>query len=87
MASPRQGIVDMMLPRPWLRKLSFKMPDTLKPRPLRHGIVLGYDEDGQLLHNLQDSSGTVAITTSARYSDGRLFIGSLTEPHIAVFEL
>jgi len=87
MASPRQGIVDMMLPRPWLRKLSFKMPDTLKPKPLRHGIVLGYDETGQLIHNLQDASGTVAITTSARYHDGRLFIGSLTEPHIAVYEL
>ncbi len=87
MASPRQGIVDMMLPRPWLRKLSFKMPDTLKPKPLRHGIVLGYDETGQLIHNLQDASGTVAITTSARYHDGRLFIGSLMEPHIAVYEL
>ncbi len=87
MASPRQGIVDLMLPRPWLRKLSYRMPEALKPKPLRHGIILGYDEDGQLVHNLQDSTGTVAITTSARYHHGRLFIGSLTEPHIAVYEL
>jgi sugar lactone lactonase YvrE len=87
MASPRQGIVDMMLPRPWLRKVSFRMPDALKPKPLRHGIILGYDTAGQLVHNLQDASGTVAITTSARYHDGRLFIGSLMEPHIAVYEL
>jgi strictosidine synthase len=87
MASPRQGIVDMMLPRPWLRKVSYRMPEALKPKPLRHGIILGYDETGQLVHNLQDASGTVAITTSARYHDGRLFIGSLMEPHIAVHEL
>ncbi|MFV1971705.1 MAG: SMP-30/gluconolactonase/LRE family protein [Acidimicrobiia bacterium] len=87
MASPRQAIIDMMLPRPWMRRLSYKMPEALKPKPLRHGIILGYDTDGRLVHNLQDSTGSVAITTSARYDDGRLFIGSLTEPHIAVYEL
>lgn len=87
MASPRQKIIDVMLPRPWLRQLSYAMPDALKPKPLRHGIVLGYDTDGHLVHNLQDSTGTVAITTSARLHNGRLFIGSLTEPHIAVYEL
>ena len=70
-----------------MRRLSYKMPEALKPKPLRHGIILGYGTDGRLVHNLQDSTGTVAITTSARYHDGRLFIGSLTEPHIAVYEL
>ncbi len=87
MASPRQSIVDLMLPRPWMRKLSYKMPDSLKPKPAKHGIVLGYDTAGKLVHNLQDTSGRVSITTSARYHDGRLFIGSLSEPHIAVYEL
>lgn len=87
MASPRQGIIDLMLPRPWLRKISYRMPDALKPKPLRHGMVLGYDQQGHLIHNLQDETGTVAVTTSARYHDGRLFIGSLSEPHVAVYEL
>lgn len=87
MASPRQKIVDVMQPRRWMRSLAFRMPDALKPKPLKHGIILGYDTDGHLVHNLQDSSGRVAITTSARYHDGRLFIGSLSEPHIAVYNL
>jgi len=87
MASPRQSIIDLMLPRPWMRKLSYKMPESLKPKPAKHGIVLGYDTAGKLVHNLQDTSGRVSITTSARYHDGRLFIGSLSEPHIAVYEL
>lgn len=87
LASPRQAIVDLMHPNPWMRKLAFRMPDALKPKPLRHGIILGYDSDGNLIHNLQDSTGTVAITTSARFSDGRLFIGSLADPHVAVYEL
>ena len=87
LASPRQAIVDLMNPKPWMRKLAFRMPDALKPKPLRHGIILGYDNEGTLIHNLQDSTGTVAITTSARFSDGRLFIGSLADPHVAVHTL
>lgn len=85
--SPRQPLIDLMLPRPWLRKLSYRLPNSLKPKPLRHGIVLGFDMDGSVVHNLQDSTGTVAITTSARYHDGRLFIGTLSEPTLAVHEL
>lgn len=87
MASPRQAKIDLMLPRPWLRTLTYRMPDALKPKPVKHGIVLGYDTNGTLVHNLQDTSGRVSITTSARYHDGRLYIGSLSEPHLAVYEL
>ena len=85
--SPRQPLIDLMLPRPWLRHLTHRLPEAVKPKPLRHAIVLGFDDDGAVVHNLQDSSGTVAITTSARFHDGRLFIGTLTEPSLAVYEL
>ena len=87
MASPRQTIVDFMLPRTWMRTMTFRMPQALRPKPLRHGIVLGYDLDGNLLHNLQSQSGTVAITTGVRQHDGRLYIGSLTDPQIAVLDI
>lgn len=85
--SPRQAIIDLMSPREWLRHVTHRLPETLKPKPVRHAIVLGFDNDGAVVHNLQDSSGTVAITTSARWHDGRLFIGTLTEPTLAVYEL
>lgn len=85
--SPRQALVDLILPRPMLLRAVNALPDVLKPKPVRHGIILGYNEDGDLVHNLQDRSGRVAITTSARVHDGRLFIGSYMEPHIAVYEL
>lgn len=87
MASPRQGIVDLMAPRAWMRRLSHRLPDAVKPKPVRHGIVLGYDPDGFVTHNLQDMTGRVAITTSARFHEGRLFIGSLSDPHLAVYDL
>ena len=85
--SPRQRLVELMSPRPWLRHLTHRLPDKLKPKPVRHAIVLGFDNAGTVVHNLQDSSGVVAITTSARFHDGRLFIGTLTEPTLAVYEL
>jgi len=87
MASPRQGIVDLIAPRTWMRSMSYRLPNAVKPKPVRHGIVLGFDVDGHLVNNLQDSTGRVAITTSARFHDGRLFIGSLMDPHIAVHDL
>ncbi len=85
--SPRQAIVDAMGPRPRLRSFVNRLPDRLKPKPLRHGMVLAFDEDGALVHNLQDSSGRVAITTAARQHEDRLYIGTLTEPTLAVFDL
>lgn len=87
LASPRQKLVDFMGPRGWMRNVSLRLPEALKPKPVRHGIVLGYDESGALTHNLQDASGKVAITTSARYFEGKLYVGSLSEPHVAVYDV
>lgn len=86
--SPRQAIVDMLLlPRPWLRHIAHRLPEAMKPKPVRHGMVLGFDGDGNVTHNLQDASGSVAITTSARWHDGSLYIGTLTEPYLAVIDV
>ncbi|MGI9642806.1 MAG: SMP-30/gluconolactonase/LRE family protein [Acidimicrobiia bacterium] len=87
LASPRQGALDIMQPRAWMRTLTYRMPESLKPKPVRHGIVLGYNDEGLLTHNLQDTTGTVAITTSARFHEGRLIVGMLKEPMFAVLEL
>jgi sugar lactone lactonase YvrE len=85
--SPRQSLVDMMMPKPWLRKVINRLPESMKPKPLRHGMILGFDESGVVRHNLQDSTGSVAITTSARWHDGRLYIGSLHDPDVIVYHL
>jgi len=87
LASPRQTAIDIMQPRSWMRNLTYRMPEALKPKPVRHGIVLGYDTNGGLTHNLQDATGTVAVTTSARFHDGRLVVGMLMDPAFAVYDL
>ena len=82
--SPRQAIVDRIMPRPWLRHITHRLPDAVKPQPVRHGMVFGFDLDGGVTHNYQDSTGSVAITTSVRWHEGTLYIGTLTEPYLAV---
>lgn len=85
--SPRQAMVDILAPRPWLRHITHRLPEAMKPKPVRHGMILGFDRDGNVTYNLQDASGSVAITTSARWHEGRLYIGTLTEPYLAVIDV
>lgn len=46
-----------------------------------------FDETGAVQHNLQDSTGSLAITTSPRWHDGRLYIGSLQGSDVIAFNL
>ncbi len=85
--SPRDKLLDAMLPRPWTRRIVARLPEALQPSPARHGLVWGFDLEGALRHNFQDSTGRVAITTGARQHGDRLYVGSLSEPTIAVLEL
>jgi sugar lactone lactonase YvrE len=57
MPSPRDRILDALLPWPRLRHVIARMPDRFQPQPKRHGFVLGFDVAGRVVHNLQDPSG------------------------------
>jgi hypothetical protein len=85
--TPRLRLADAMLPHPWLRRVVVRLPETLQPAPRRHGFVLGLDTGGRVVHNLQDPSGRVAIVTGVRQHQNRLYLGSLSEPAIAVVDL
>ena len=85
--SPRDKVLDALLPWPWLRQIVVRLPDSLQPQPKRYGFLLGFDEAGRVVHNLQDPSGRVALATGARQHGDRLYIGSLSEPTIAFHRL
>ena len=83
----RDKALDLTLPRPWSRKVINALPEQLQPKPGRHGMVVGFDHSGRVVTTLQDPTGRVATTTSVRADGYRLYVGSLTEPHIAVAQL
>ncbi len=86
-ARPRDAMMDSLQSKPFLKKVVTKLPEFLQPAPSRHGFIIGFDLEGNVVHNLQDASGSVAATTGVRAAHGRLYIGSISEPTLAVLEL
>lgn len=80
--APRNPLLDAAGPKPWLRKVIYRIPAALQPKPRRHPFVLGLDAGGKVVHNLQDADGVdFSKTTSAQQAGDWLYIGSLTEPN------
>ncbi|MDD3762408.1 MAG: SMP-30/gluconolactonase/LRE family protein [Nevskiales bacterium] len=81
--SPRIEQLDALLPHPALRKIVFRLPDFLHPKPPRHSFALGLDTDGKVIANLQyRGDDAYSPITSVREFGPWLFFGSLTEPAI-----
>ena len=56
-----------------------RLPDWARPKPTPSPFVLGIDDRGAVMSNLQDpSGGRFGMVTSAQELDGRLYLGSLT---------
>lgn len=79
--NPRNGFVDWAAERPWIRKVAARLPLAwFSGAAPRYGFVLGLDEDGNVLHNLQDPSGDHYAGISCVVRRGNtLYLGSLLE--------
>ncbi|MEO0469573.1 MAG: SMP-30/gluconolactonase/LRE family protein [Bacteroidota bacterium] len=80
LANPRNDLLDQLLPHPFLRKVVMRLPDALRPQPVRYGFVFGLDMDGKVVYNYQDPAGGFAPVTSIQEEDGWLYLGSLSDP-------
>lgn len=79
--APRDSLLDSTGQSPWLRKVIHKIPAALQPKPRRHPFVLGLDDRGKVVHNLQDADGVAfSKSTSAEQVGDWLYLGSLSEP-------
>jgi len=81
--TPRNALLDWLADKPWLRKVVYKVPAFLQPKPAHHAFVLGVNPEGEVLYNLQDdASSAFAPVTSVRRYGKHLYLGSLTQPAI-----
>jgi len=86
--TPRLPKVDSMHPKPWLKNISSKLPDFMKPKPIEYGFVLGFNEQAEVIFNLQDSDGShLKEITSVQEHDGFLYLGSLHNDRIGKLSL
>lgn len=77
LAKPRNPKVDAMGDKPWMRALSLRLPRALWPIPPRYGHVMAFTEDGKVVADLQDPSGTYPETTAVTETRDRLYVQSL----------
>ena len=74
---PRNPVIDNMANKPWLRKLSLRLPRALWPVPKAYGHVIAFTEDGKIVADLQDPSGSYPETTAVTETTDRLYVQSL----------
>ena len=79
--NPRNNFVEMSSNKPFLRKIVLRLPELLQPQPVNHSFILGLNEDGKVVHNLQYQANEAysPITSVKQYND-ILYFGSLTHP-------
>jgi sugar lactone lactonase YvrE len=89
-ASPRDPLVERLQRTPgWVRRSVTRIPDRLQPAPKRTVRVQAYDNDGRLVHDVQvdAKANGFHMVTGVREHDGRVWMGSLHEPAVAVVDL
>ena len=91
-ASPRDSVIETLQRAPlWLRRQVTRIPDQLQPAPKRTVRVQAYDDGGRLVHDLDVGDdvhgGRYHMVTGVREHEGRVWLGSLHEPAVAVLTL
>jgi len=89
LVTPRQSLFDRtLLPRPFLRKVVARLPKFLQPAPQRYSFVLGLDQSGRVVENLQNGSpDCFAEISNAVEHNGALYFGSIGEDTVGRFPL
>jgi sugar lactone lactonase YvrE len=83
LVSPRDSLLDRLLPHPFLRKMVARLPKALQPAPKRFSFVLGLDANGRVVDNLQNGApDCYAEIANIVERDGMLYFGSIGESAI-----
>jgi sugar lactone lactonase YvrE len=88
LVTPRDSLLDKLLPHPFLRKIVARMPKLLQPAPKRYSFVLGLNVNGVVVDNLQDGSAQCyAEIANAVERNGTLYFGSIGESSVGRYRL
>ncbi|WP_203784425.1 SMP-30/gluconolactonase/LRE family protein, partial [Asanoa ferruginea] len=88
LATPRNALLDRLHARPpVLRRAVWALPQAFQPAPARTTWVMAVDASGSVVADLQTADGGYHMVTGVREHAGHLYLGSLTEPTVAVVPL
>jgi sugar lactone lactonase YvrE len=83
---PRGATVDKLADKPFLRKITMRLPKSMWPVPPAYGHVIAFSEDGKIVADLQDPTGKYPETTGVTETPERLYIQSLHAPVLGWME-
>jgi sugar lactone lactonase YvrE len=87
-SSPTNPVAELLGKGPLgLRKAATRIPERLQPKPKRTIRVQAFDNAGVLVHDLDVKDERYHLVTGVREYDGRVWLGSLHEPAVAVIDL
>ena len=87
-ASPVDSLVERLGSAPMvLRRAVTKIPEALQPRPRSTIRVQAFADDGRLVHDIDLDHTGYHMVTGVREHDGKVWMGSLHEPSVAVYDL
>ncbi len=70
--------LDKLAQRPFLRKVALRIPRALWKTPPPLGHVFAFSEDGKVLADLQDTSGSSPLTTGVTETPDRIYIHNVS---------
>ena len=74
---PRSPKVDAMADKPFLREMTLRLPRVLWPLPKKYGHVIAFTEEGKVVVDMQDASGSYPETTGVTETEDRLYVQNL----------
>jgi sugar lactone lactonase YvrE len=87
-ASPLDPVVERLQTAPLpVRRAATRIPARLQPSPKQTVRVRAYDDAGTLVHDIDLRAAGYHMVTGVREHEGRVWMGSLHEPAVAVHEL
>ena len=77
LVAPRNKLLDDLSGKPWLRKVTQRMPAFVRPKAVPSSHIISITGDGQVMMNLQDSAATVPALTGAYETRNAIWLSSL----------
>ncbi len=77
LVAPRNMVLDLLAPFPFLRRMVGRLPEALRPRPARHAMALAIDGNGKVVKFMDDPRAeSYSPLTSVTRIGNTLYFGS-----------
>ncbi|HET7357455.1 MAG TPA: SMP-30/gluconolactonase/LRE family protein [Nocardioidaceae bacterium] len=88
LASPTDPVVERVMRAPMLlRRVAWRLPETVRPKPKRTVRVLALAADGSVVHDRGLPGDGFHMVTGVREHHGRVWLSSLNQAAVAHFDL